>query len=67
VKRTKIVCTVGPASRAPETLEGLVRAGGAAGDHGDRGSRASPANRFLIFRFDPKQAHEVSSACSVKR
>jgi pyruvate kinase len=27
VKRTKIVCTVGPASRSPETLEGLVRAG----------------------------------------
>lgn len=27
MRRTKIVCTIGPASRAPETLENLVRAG----------------------------------------
>src|SRR5205807_8283984 len=25
--RTKIVCTIGPASRSPETLEQLIRAG----------------------------------------
>src|SRR4026208_1678409 len=25
--RTKIVCTIGPASRSPETLERLIRAG----------------------------------------
>jgi pyruvate kinase len=27
MKKTKIVCTIGPASRAPETLEQLIRAG----------------------------------------
>ncbi|MGH7385150.1 MAG: pyruvate kinase, partial [Candidatus Rokuibacteriota bacterium] len=27
MSRTKIVCTIGPASRSPETLEQLIRAG----------------------------------------
>ena len=27
MRRTKIVCTIGPASRSPESLEQLIRAG----------------------------------------
>jgi pyruvate kinase len=39
--RTKIVCTIGPASREPETPEALIRAGMDAArlnfSHGDQG------------------------------